>query len=275
MFNRGKDCGCYYYVNDTLTDTICSFFLPYPYGDSLFYETGIYDFDLHSTHGCDSAHIHLDLTVLETHTDTLEYFVCNNNFPFELDSVNTYEEAGTYYIKHDDTLRCHSITVLILHGMPFHDDTVTVDLCDVELPYAFADSLFSETTEFDPETYDVLAPKAFDYISEFVIRKAQGQYIEEITILKITERKGAADVKAMAEYRCEKQRDNQDYKLYDDENKRNEKMIGTGVVAVINNYVIYLCTEHTGASLAIANNYIIDNPDCSALELYKVIVNEE
>ena len=60
-----------YDVADTLTDTICSFYLPYPYGDSLFYETGVYDFELHSAYGCDSAHIHLDLTVLETSTDTL------------------------------------------------------------------------------------------------------------------------------------------------------------------------------------------------------------
>ncbi len=137
-----------YDVTDTITDTICTFYLPYPYGDSLFYETGVYDFDLHSTYGCDSAHIHLDLTVLETHTDTLEYSVCQNDFPFELDSVNIFSEAGTFYIKHDDTLQCHDITVVILHDMPFHDDTLTVDLCDVDLPYPFADSLFTETTVY-------------------------------------------------------------------------------------------------------------------------------
>ncbi len=136
-------------------------------------------------------------------------------------------------------------------------------------------AFFSETTEFDPETWDVLAPKAFEYVSEYVIRRAQGQYIEEVTVLKLTERKGAGPVKAMAEYRCEKQKNNQDYKLYDDENKRNEKMIGTGVVALINNYVVYLCTEHTAASLARANNYILSNPDCSAYEVYKAIVTEE
>ena len=32
--------------------------------------------------------------------------------------------------------------------MSFHDDTLTVDLCDVELPFAFADSLFTETTVY-------------------------------------------------------------------------------------------------------------------------------
>ena len=137
-----------YDVADTLTDTICSFYLPYTYGDSLFYKTGVYDFNLHSAYGCDSAHIHLDLTVLKTITDTLEYTICQNNFPFELDSVHYYNEAGTYYIEHDDTRQCHDITVLILHSLPFHDDTVTVNLCDVELPYAFADSLFMETTVY-------------------------------------------------------------------------------------------------------------------------------
>lgn len=136
-------------------------------------------------------------------------------------------------------------------------------------------AFFAETTEFDPETWDVLAPKAFENVSEYVIRRAQGQYIEEVTVLKTTSRKGAGAVKAMAEYRCEKQRTNQDYKLYDDENKRNEKMIGKGVVLILNNFIVYLVTENTSASVARATDHVISNPNCSAADLYYAIVSEE
>ncbi len=134
---------------------------------------------------------------------------------------------------------------------------------------------FADKVELDPETWDPIAPAGFASVSEFVVRRAQGQYIEEITVLKVKEGGSVEDVVAMAEYRLNKERENMDYRLYDDEDHRNEKMLDTGVVAVVGNFVVYIVTEDTETSLLRAKAYVRDVPGCYAAELYMNIAVEE
>ena len=134
---------------------------------------------------------------------------------------------------------------------------------------------FAEKVELDPVTWDPMAPAGFASVSEFVVRRSQGQYIEEVTVLKVKEDGSAEDVKAMAEYRREKEKNNADYTLYDDEDHRNAKMLNTGVVEEIGDFVVYIVTEDTETSVLRAKSFVQKNPTCTAAELYKAIVVEE
>lgn len=131
---------------------------------------------------------------------------------------------------------------------------------------------FSDKAELDPDTWEVLAPKGFNSVSEYVIRRARGQYIEEVTVLKVKNGGSLSDVRSMAEFRCSTEKENADYTLYDDEDHRNAKMLNTGKVVVAGNFVIYAVTENTEVSILRARKYVQDHPDCTAAQLYKAIV---
>lgn len=133
---------------------------------------------------------------------------------------------------------------------------------------------FKEKVEFD-ENFEIKLPDEFNNISSYVLRIAQGQYIEEVTVLKASDASAVEAVKALAEYRLNKQKSNNDFKLYDDEKGTNAKMIDTGKVVVSGNFVVYAVTENTEVSVARAQKFAQEHPDASAYELYKAIVTEE
>ncbi|MBQ7698797.1 MAG: DUF4358 domain-containing protein [Clostridia bacterium] len=133
---------------------------------------------------------------------------------------------------------------------------------------------FNETLEFD-ENLLVKIPEAFSYVDSYVLRISQGQYIEEVDVFKAKDQADTGSIKPMVDYRCNKQKNNNDFKLYDDENGTNAKMMDTGKVVIIGNYVVYAVTENTEVSILRAQKYVQDHPDCSAFELYKAIVTEE
>ena len=132
---------------------------------------------------------------------------------------------------------------------------------------------YAESANFD-EDWNVIAPDEFGLIDEYVIRSAIGKYIEEVNVFKVGKASDVEAVKAMARFHCDKQEDNQDYRLYDDENKTNEKMIGTGTVAAFGNYVIYAVTQNTEVSMLRAEKFISENPGSSAYDVYRAIVCE-
>ena len=132
---------------------------------------------------------------------------------------------------------------------------------------------FADEVTFDPETWEVMAPAGFESVSEFVIRVAQGKYLEEIMVLKVTDKSAVDTVKALAEHRWNKQKTNEDLKLYEPTVFGERK--DAGVVTVIGNFVVYAVTENTEVSILRAEKFVSENPDCSALELYKAIVIEE
>ena len=133
---------------------------------------------------------------------------------------------------------------------------------------------FSEKTEFDPETWEIKMPEGFTKVDSYVLRIAQGQYIMEVSVLKVKDAADIEEVRAMADYRREKQKNNGDFKLYDDDKGTNAKMIDTGKVSVFGNFVVYAVTDNTEVSMLRAQSYVASNPDCSALELYRAIVSE-
>lgn len=133
---------------------------------------------------------------------------------------------------------------------------------------------FKDTVEFD-ENFEVKIPDEFNSVESFVMRIAQGQYIEEVTVIKVSDQSKIEDVKKLVEFRCNKQKNNNDFKLYDDENGTNAKMMETGKVVVIGNFVVYAVTENTEVSILRAQKFVQDNPSCTAIELYKAIVTEE
>ncbi len=135
-----------YNVTDTLTETICSHDLPYIFGDSTFTNSGEYDLILPTLQGCDSAFIHLNLTVNPTNYDTLTYNICSNEYPVVVDSVHTYNTAGVYFIVHDDSLVCHNVTTVIINEFPAYNDTLRVNWCAIDGAYTFADSNFTAST---------------------------------------------------------------------------------------------------------------------------------
>lgn len=134
--------------------------------------------------------------------------------------------------------------------------------------------MFKETTEIDETTWEIKIPEEFTRADGYVFRVAQGQYIEEVTVIKVKDAADVEAVKALAEYRLNKQKNNGDFKLYDDENGTNAKMIDTGKVVATGNFVIYAVTQNTEASVLRAQKYVEDNPNCTAFELYKAIVKE-
>ena len=137
-----------YEIRDTISATICSHDLPYVYGDSSFTASGTYDIVQNTSFGCDSALVHLTLTVTDNLYDTLTFNVCHNDFPVMIDSLHSYDSAGTYYIMHDDTLPCHDITTVIINDLPFYNDTIQVNWCSADGPFLFADSNFTASTIF-------------------------------------------------------------------------------------------------------------------------------
>ena len=132
---------------------------------------------------------------------------------------------------------------------------------------------FADEITFDPETWEVNAPAGFDSVSEFVIRVQQGKYLEEVMVLKPADKSAVDTVKALAEYRWNKQKTNSDLELYEPTVFGARK--DAGVVTVIGDFVVYAVTENTEVSILRAKKFVSENPGCSALELYKAIVIEE
>lgn len=145
-----------YALTDSITATICSHDLPYHYGDTTFTETGVYDFNIQTANGCDSLGVHIDLTVIQTHYDTLTYDVCSNGFPFYLNALHIYDAPGIYEYYQNDTNTCHNVTVVVLRGLPSYNDTLRVNWCSSQGAYAFADTSFTESTVYTHAAHTTL-----------------------------------------------------------------------------------------------------------------------
>lgn len=145
-----------YTLTDTLVETVCSHDLPYHYGDSTFTQTGVYDFSIKTVSGCDSIGVHLDLTVIQTHYDTLTFDVCSNTFPFHLNAVRVYDAPGVYEYYQNDNNICHNVTVIVLNELPSYNDTLRANWCSAQGPYAFADTSFTESTTYTYASHTTL-----------------------------------------------------------------------------------------------------------------------
>lgn len=130
-------------------------------------------------------------------------------------------------------------------------------------------SWFAETTEFD-EDFNILTPAAFEHISEYVLHMPEGRSAVEVCIFKVADSGDAAAVKALAEYRKVKV-DGSDIRLYDES---ADELLEFANAFVLGPFAIYVCTEDTAVSVLRAQKFYSENPNCSALELYKAIVSD-
>jgi hypothetical protein len=116
--------------------TLCSNELPYPVGDSLFYESGTYVINMKTQQGCDSI-VMLALTVNQSYSDTIVAAICEGDaYQFEDDY---FDMPGTYVVEGTSMSGCDSNRVLVLSVNPVYPllrDTLTI--CSTELPYSYA-----------------------------------------------------------------------------------------------------------------------------------------
>ncbi len=117
---------------DTITAVICDNELPYTDFDFLANESGIYSRQMQTINGCDSIMV-LDLTVNPTYRDTIVAEICEGDsytlHGFDADQTGFYEQTLQTF------LGCDSVIVLNLTVHNSYNDTITVDVCDNELPY--------------------------------------------------------------------------------------------------------------------------------------------
>lgn len=211
------------------------------------------------------------------------FTACAGNTPAVTDNGETTKAAGTDAETAEATAEATTaaqqeivVPDATLHYVPAEEyaDKATAEANGLKTAdNSNISSMFKESVQFD-ENWEVKLPDEFAKIDSYVFRVAQGQYIEEITIMKVADESGINEVKAIAEYRLNKQKNNPDFKLYDDKDGTNAKMIDTGKVVVIGNFVVYVVTENTEVSVLRAQKYVQDNPGCSAYELYKAVAKE-
>ena len=160
-----------YSVTDTVQATVCSHTLPFILdSEHQFAAAGEYDVAYPTQDGCDSLVRHLILTVTPTPYDTLDFYVCEGNYPLYLDTVRTlenelawqevqvgdstvdpslfvFQQGGTYVYSFEDTAACPSIYVLNVMTNVFAD-TIHLDVCDVDIPYSYAGLQLTADTVF-------------------------------------------------------------------------------------------------------------------------------
>ena len=132
---------------------------------------------------------------------------------------------------------------------------------------------YKDSTEFDAD-FNIVIPEEFSKLDGYVFRIAIGQYIEEVSVFKVSNAEDVEAVKALAEYRCSRQKSNEDFKLYDDENGTNAKMMESGKVAAFGNFVVYAVTQNTEVSMLRAQKFAQENPDATPLEMFYAIASE-
>ena len=127
--------------NDTIPLSICENNLPYGWRGQMLNMAGIYSDSLTSINGCDSVLV-LNLDVWPVNRDTFPLTVCENELPFNWQGklLNT---AGFY----SDTLSgihsCDSVLILNLDVWPVNRDTISLTICDSELPYTWLGQVFT------------------------------------------------------------------------------------------------------------------------------------
>ncbi|MBQ3869388.1 MAG: DUF4358 domain-containing protein [Clostridia bacterium] len=131
---------------------------------------------------------------------------------------------------------------------------------------------FMDKKELD-SNFEFIIPDQFSMLEGYVLRIPQGKAVMEIDVFKVTDKANAEQVAALAEKRYEKLKSS-DWKLYDDEQGSNAKIIDTGKIEAVGNFVIFTLTNDSETSMLRAKKQILDNPTCSAIEVYKAITSD-
>ena len=121
--------------------------------------------------------------------------------------------------------------------------------------------------------FEFIIPAEFEQIEGYVFRIPQGKHVMEIDVFKVKDKAAIQSVVALAEKRYEKLKSS-DWKLYDDEQGSNAKIIETGKIEAYGDFVIFTLTNDSEVSMLRAKKQIHDNPTCSAVEVYKAITSD-
>ncbi len=164
QFHRASQFGCdsvvtlYLTVNPTTTSThtlaICSGDLPYYWSneDTTFEigsTSGTYLFHHTNVQGCDSNLV-LNLIIHPQYAYSDELTICANELPYYYEPENRWFSAGTtsgdFEFHHLTSAGCDSSLTLHLTVNPSYNETVTVRICENDLPYTWRDTTFDVGT---------------------------------------------------------------------------------------------------------------------------------
>ena len=134
--------------------TICERDLPFVFHGYTFDEAtefGTHDYNLHleSAGGCDSAYVHLHLTLGREYAEDAELTICSNHLPYDWRDT-TFEagtESGTIVFNKKTVNGCDSIVTLVLTVNQAYDQAEELTLCSSQLPYEWRDTTFEAGTE--------------------------------------------------------------------------------------------------------------------------------
>ena len=126
--------------------SICMSELPYNYGDTIFPVgtlSGVYPIMFSSIHNCDSL-VNLTLTVNPTYNHVDALTICDNQLPYtygpRIFPVGTISDQ--YPVHFQSVNNCDSLVTLTLTVNPTYHHSVAVTICDNELPYTYASTVF-------------------------------------------------------------------------------------------------------------------------------------
>lgn len=140
--------GASYDVKDTVSVSVCRDKLPYIYNRNFFTQSGDYWVDFPSVQGCDSAHVLLQLQVLEGESDTIQVTLCPSQDSVKIDGI-VFKESGVFTRKIGvDTNSCPITKVYVVTRYPLVTDTIEASVCQ-GTSYRYKGHLFDSTGVYD------------------------------------------------------------------------------------------------------------------------------
>ena len=126
----------------SLDTVICENETPFAWNGKNYFTTDIYIDTLLSPFGCDTISI-LNLTVLPTDTIRIDTTICESDAPFALNGKNYYN-TDIYIETLASATGCDSILILDLKILPNYRNTLSLTVCETELPYTWFGQTFTE-----------------------------------------------------------------------------------------------------------------------------------
>lgn len=141
-------------VNPTISRsdelTLCASELPYIYGDTVFgqgSQSGTYVFRRVARTGCDSI-VTLNLTINAQGYQMKSYELCDSELPYVTEDTTfpVGTVSGLYNIHYTMPNGCDSLVVIELTVHPVYNETVSMEICENDLPYEWRDTAFATGT---------------------------------------------------------------------------------------------------------------------------------
>ena len=141
------------YSIDT-TVSVCDVELPYIWNNDPQYsysESGDYQIVYELATGCDSVvNLHLDVHQ-SFETDTIIQ-ICQEALPYMFDENHSFSSQGSYTVELTSPFGCDSIYHVQLVVTPAITHTVTLDICDSDLPYPYGNETLTQAGQYELET---------------------------------------------------------------------------------------------------------------------------